>query len=51
MPLVIDEKLIDKIYKSEADRAAKNKKLIEEGKPILPPQFDPEALASNLTST
>jgi hypothetical protein len=50
-PLVIDEKLIDKIYKSEADRAAKNKKLIAEGKPILPPQFDPVALASNLTST
>lgn len=50
-PLVIDNKLINKIYKSESERAAKNKKLIAEGKPILPPQFDPVALASNLTST
>lgn len=49
-PYSLDTKLLAKIISSEQKRHAKNKKLMAEGKAILPPEFDQNAIDSYLTS-
>lgn len=50
LPQVYDEKLIDRIIKSEIDRLSKNEKLKADGEMIEAPKFDQDALDSYLTS-
>lgn len=50
-PYMLDTRIIKNIVSSEQKRHAKNKKLIAEGKAILPPEFDQNDIDSYLTST